>query len=301
MENEPYRSIVWPPLPGTGRSPAWTGQGFLVNGLKVPVLSYEIGKSGWDESLAEIHVTEVVADKPIVRASHEHTLSQLAQWLPNGDASTVLEIGCSSGNLLEAIRRTMPTVHVVGADYVRTTLEALAERIPEIPLIQLDLAQSPLPSGIFDGIVALNVLEHIEDDNEALRQIIRMLKPGGIAVIEVPAGAKLFDFYDKSVGHWRRYGLRELEERLIAAGFEIVSRSHLGFFVYPIFWLGKQKGRLLLNAPESEQREAVIRTMRIGRSSKLLRIAFSFEAVLRRFVFLPTGIRCLVTCRRPHS
>jgi SAM-dependent methyltransferase len=63
-------------------------------------------------------------------------------------------------------------------------------------LLHFDLRHCPLPDGSFDGVILLNVLEHIKEDAAALRQIARILKPGGIAAIEVPAGRGLYDIYD---------------------------------------------------------------------------------------------------------
>ena len=64
----------------------------------------------------------------------------------------------------------------------------------------------------------LNVLEHIEDDNEALMQAKRILKPGGILVLEIPAGPHLYDIYDKFLRHFRRYNLSGLTNQLQGIG-----------------------------------------------------------------------------------
>ena len=49
------------------------------------------------------------------------------------------------------------------------------------------------------------MLEHVEDDQAAIRQVYRILQPGGVAVIEVPAGPDLYDIYDRQLMHHRRY------------------------------------------------------------------------------------------------
>ena len=104
-----------------------------------------------------------------------------------------------------------------------------------------------------DAVVTLNVLEHIDDDERALRQIHRILKPGGLAVIEVPAGPQLYDVYDKLLMHHRRYTLCGLSRLARTVGFELLTQSHLGVFVYPAFWLVKQRNKRFLSEAEAIQ------------------------------------------------
>ena len=78
---------------------------------------------------------------------------------------------------------------------------------------------------VFDTVVYVNVLEHIEDDRGELALMHRALRPGGHACIFVPALSWLMSDHDRSIGHVRRYGRRELGEKARAAGFE-VERLH---------------------------------------------------------------------------
>lgn len=292
--------IHWPPLPGRQASPQWIGDSFVVEGQRLRVLSYECGASGWDESLAELIQLEIAPDKPIGQASRQHTLDELHRRITPEDQPTILEIGCGTGFLLEALKGTFPDACIVGADYMLSPLEDLADRLPGIPLVQFDVINSALPANCFDVIILLNVLEHIEDDEMAVTRLFEMLKPWGLLVIEVPAGPNLFDAFDRQVQHHRRYRMSGLTSLLISAGFSIENRSHLGFLVYPLFWLGKKKNRRLLAADDETQRRTTLSTMRRGSESQLLRWVFQLERRLRQFVYLPCGIRCLITCRKPQ-
>src|SRR5260370_23883823 len=89
-------------------------------------------------------------------------------------------------------------------------------------------------------MVLLNVLEHIEDGEEAARHIARMLKPGGVAVIEVPAVPELFDDYDRELKHFRRYQLQGISDVVERAGLKIERRNYLGALIYPAFYLAKK-------------------------------------------------------------
>jgi hypothetical protein len=84
-----------------------------------------------------------------------------------------------------------------------------------------------------------------------------------------------------------------------SCGFEVISRSHLGCFLYLPFRFVKKRNQKLLAAPEAEQKEVVTRSMRQASNNPLMHAIMRLEAVARKVLYLPVGIRCLVTCRRP--
>ncbi len=164
------------------------------------------------------------------------------------EQTTLLEVGCSSGFLLRELVEDWPQSLIIGSDYIAGPLHRLAASLATLPLLRFDLVECPLPSESLDAVVLLNVLEHIEDHEAATAQVARVLKPGGVAVIEVPAGPHLYDAYDKYLRHFRRYKLDELCRIVETAGLRIVERSHLGFLIYPVFALTKRRNRRALHA-----------------------------------------------------
>ena len=160
-----------------------------------------------------------------------------------------MDIGCSSGFFLKLLKNRMPQANIVGSDYVRGPLEALAVSMPDIPLVQFDLLNCRLPAASFDALVLLNVFEHIENDVAAAKEVFRLLKPGGVAVIEVPAGPHLYDVYDRMLMHHRRYDMLALLLMLQSAGFEIIERSP---------WFSSLSGIL----PCKEEKSAVVNCRR---------------------------------------
>ena len=72
-----------------------------------------------------------------------------------------------------------------------------------------------------DSVVCLNVLEHVDDDLQGLRNIHSALKPGGRAIILVPHGQEIFGTLDVALGHYRRYKHAELQERMESTGFRV--------------------------------------------------------------------------------
>jgi len=285
----------WPVPAGYSQQPIWTDQGFKLGDSVVPVLSYEVGSSGWSDGLTAFHEESAGANHFIDRASRGRALDQLGKHL-RVDAPVILEVGCSSGFMLQAMRERMPQALLIGSDYIRGPLEQLATTIPDVPLLQFDLADCPLPDSCVDAVVLLNVLEHIDEDAAAAQQLYRILKPGGVAVIEVPAGPTLYDVYDKLLLHFRRYSQKGLRRIFETAGFRPVDESHLGVFMYPGFWIVKQRNKRFLSHANAAQQQVVTQNIRETGASRILSAAMQLELTLGRRISYPFGIRCVLTC-----
>jgi SAM-dependent methyltransferase len=213
----------------------------------------------------------------------------------------MLEIGCSSGFLLGQLCKQFPQACVIGADVIKNALHNVANNIPNIPLLCFDLVHCPLPDNCCDVVILLNVLEHIENDTAAMRQICRILKPGGIAVLEVPAGAQLFDSYDAALLHFRRYSLAGLRNLVKLQGMHILSSSHLGCFLYPGFWLIKRFCEEKFVEIGVKQKEKVARHIKKTGNSKLYGLIMQIELMLGKYISYPFGIRCVMTCMKPKK
>ncbi|MCP4305550.1 MAG: methyltransferase domain-containing protein [bacterium] len=294
--------LVLPAPEDTGQDAVWTGDAFAVGSSRVRVLCYEVEASGWTDALTQLHEDVGGSDHFIDVASRNYALEEVARCL--GPApSTVLEIGCSSGFLLNALLERYPEHLVVGSDYTRGTLEALGQRLPHAPLVQFDLTRCPLPDGFADVTVLLNVLEHIEDDEAAVAHLFRITRPGGAVIIEVPAGSKLFDAYDRALMHFRRYDMRALVSLLERAGFVVERRSHLGFFLYPGFYVAKRRNQSRYSASSHADEQRVVEQgiAATQRSGVAMGWVMKAEGALRSRFSYPVGIRCLVTGRKPAS
>jgi SAM-dependent methyltransferase len=293
----------WPKVPGVEAQPVWTGRGFRVGDRAVAVLSFAAAESGWSDDLTTFHEESAGGSHPIDVASRSRAVGELVRLAQRCPRPTVLEAGSSSGFLLRDIRRALPEAQVIGSDFVAGPLERLAEEMPDIPLLQFDLTDCPLPSASVDAVVLLNVLEHIQDDAAALRQVQRILRPGGILVLEVPAGPELFDVYDRLLMHYRRYRMPELRKLVAANGLQVRSASHLGALIYPAFYLVKRWNKRYLSETAATQRSVVERDISTTRASfggLALKMVFALESALGQRVVWPVGIRCLITAEKPR-
>jgi ubiquinone/menaquinone biosynthesis C-methylase UbiE len=277
--------------------PIWAGNGFSVGDNFFPVLEYSSNAHGWTDDLTIMHEETAGSNHFIDQASRHHVLEQLRKYV-RGNTPVILEVGCSSGFMLRLIRDHLTDALVMGSDVVHGPLEKLAENLPNVPLFRFDLIHCPLPDNSVDAVVMLNVLEHIENDMAAIQQVYRILKPGGIAVIEVPAGPNLYDVYDKLLRHFRRYTLTGLCELVKKANFKIVEQSHLGFLMYPGFWLVKQRNKRFLSEDAAAHRQIVEKNIRDTGGSPLLKAIMHLELALGRWVSYPFGIRCLLSCTK---
>jgi SAM-dependent methyltransferase len=289
----------WPPLSNLGRTPVWVGNGFRIGSELSEVLSYGESESAWSDDLTAMHEAEASSSHPIDLASRTLAVRSMRELL-HRPRRIVLDIGCSSGFLIRNLQTRLPALSVFGADYLTGIVIKAARRNPGVPVLQFDLRKCPLPDGCVDGVTALNVLEHIDDDYRALNEIYRILAPQGIAHVEVPAGPACFDLYDEVLMHFRRYRLRELVAMVRKIGFEVRSATHLGFLIYPAFRLVKFGNRVRYSRlPLTTKKSVVKRHIKSTGSSLPMRIALSAELNLGRFLRFPFGIRAVMRLSKP--
>ncbi len=290
--------MKWPPLAPNEPAPVWTGRDFLIGTTRAPILRYHRTESGWTGDLTQMHEETAGENHFIDEASRKNAINSLSPILKQPDTA-ILEVGCSSGFLLEELQRKASHAFLVGSDFIESPLIKLAGRLRGIPIVQFDITKCPLPDSSFEGIVLLNVLEHIEDDLKALREVYRLLKPGGLAYIEVPAGPHLYDFYDKHLMHYRRYKAKDLRLLAEKAGFTVERSSHLGFFIYPSFAMVKKRNRQREERmTDAERKSKVCGQIKQSRGSLILHALMSVELAIGKYITYPTGIRCVMTLKK---
>jgi SAM-dependent methyltransferase len=174
--------------------------------------------------------------------------------LPIQPGTRLLDLGCGAGrHAFEAARRGAEVV-ALDADQgelqrVCATAAAMAEageiQAPAgIIATAADATRMPFEDGIFDFVIAAEVLEHIPADQGAINEISRVLRPGGIAAVTVPAWlpervcwALSDDYHNVPGGHVRIFTRRELEIKLGRAGLVIGAHHHAHALHSPYWWL----------------------------------------------------------------
>lgn len=287
------------PLPapkGSSSAPEWDGKSFVVGDVHTPVLEYSENFAGWSDDLTALHEEAAGEAHPIDVASRWNAINEVRKSMQSGNP-VIMEIGCSSGFLIRDLVVEFPSACVIGSDVVKDPLYRLATRLPGVPLIRFDLLQCPLPDQSVDVLIMLNVLEHIEDDVGALQRAFNLLKPGGVLIVEVPAGKYLYDAYDAELQHFRRYRAPEIADKLTSVGFLLRRRSHLGFLLFPAFAVVKLRNK----RAQRRDRAAVVRSQAASTaSSSLVKLAMQLETRYLSRIRLPCGIRALATAQRPR-
>lgn len=156
----------------------------------------------------------------------------------------VLDAGCGTGHFtLELIEEGYSVTAIDRDDslisFLKSILETNKNDLKNISCkcLCMDIADMwSLGMGRFDTVVMLDVLEHIENDLEALKASYYVLKRGGRIVLSVPAHPVLYSKRDEVMGHFRRYRKKELEEKMKMAGFKVLEIRFWNFIgVLPYF------------------------------------------------------------------
>jgi SAM-dependent methyltransferase len=150
----------------------------------------------------------------------------------------------------------------------------------------------PYEDSSFDLVTALDVVEHLDDDTAGLQEMRRVLRPGGRAMLFVPAFMFLWGVQDDVSHHRRRYTLSTLRAAVGAAGFEVERATYANIsFFGPILL-----GRLLMRA--TGLRPASENNINVSALNGVLGRLFGAESSLLRRMNFPFGVSAICVARR---
>lgn len=144
----------------------------------------------------------------------------------------VLDAGAGQGTFSRTLEER--GFSVTSSDAAPEACAVLAERVRG-PVVQGSLPRLPFPDGSFDTVVAGEVLEHLGDDREGVRELARVLRPGGVLAASVPANPAWFGRSDVWAGHARRYTRERLLAILAGAGLRVEDCRAWGFPVSSLY------------------------------------------------------------------
>jgi SAM-dependent methyltransferase len=197
----------------------------------------------------------------------------------------ILEPGCGTGGDFPMLTRHG---RLYAIDCEEDALRFAAGRGLKVELARGSLPdQIPFGNRLFDLIIMTDVLEHLENDAEALAALRPRLKPGGWLLLTVPALRWLWSEHDVTHHHRRRYHARELVSRLSATGYTICYLSHYNFVLFPIIAGVRLSHRMLYRGQARGRHDLAMPSFM---TNMILTHIFSSERHLLRFVQVPLGV-----------
>jgi SAM-dependent methyltransferase len=211
------------------------------------------------------------------------------------ELQTFLEIGCGTGFALRSVRAAFPHAELMGSEIIADGIPYAASRVPAAQFFQMDARNIPFRDH-FDVIGAFDVIEHIDEDEEVLREIGAALRPGGGLVLAVPQHPSLWSPHDVYTRHVRRYTKSGLVRKVERAGFEVVRSTSFVSLLLPLMLLSRLRLRRVDPRAERDPVNAARVSPLLGTA---LHPIMRFEsALIRAGVSFPIGGSLLLVARK---
>jgi len=201
-----------------------------------------------------------------------------------------LDIGCGAGSNLRSLG-SAGLYKTVGLDRSFYAL-SLAERKVKLPLINGDINNMPIRLNSVGLIIAFDVIEHIDNDLNAIRELHQVLTKGGLLILTVPAFNFLWGIQDVVTGHKRRYSRKEITNKLKVIGFDLLKSSYFNFFLFFPILMARRMIHLLGLKIESENE------VNFPFINFLLKAIFSVEVHMLKYFSFPFGVSILCIAKK---
>jgi len=203
---------------------------------------------------------------------------------------SAVDIGCGTGSNLRVLG-SVGLHKVVGLDRSLYAL-SLAKKKVDLPFISGDINNLPIRSNSVGLIIALDVIEHIDNDLNAIRELYQVLRKGGILILTVPAFNFLWGLQDVVTGHKRRYSKKEIMEKLREARFDILKSSYFNFFLFFPILFARRLVHLFGLKIRSENE------INLPLINFLFKAVFSLEVYVLKYLSFPFGVSILCIAKK---
>jgi len=200
-----------------------------------------------------------------------------------------LDIGCGAGsNLVTLVSEGLDAIGLDRSIYALTLIRSKRE----VPLLAGDLNDLPIKTRSVGLVIAMDILEHLQDDAKGITELYRVLSEGGIIIVTVPAFNFLWGTQDIVTGHIRRYSRRQITKKLRAGGFDVLKSSYFNFFLFFPILIARRIVRLLNLKIRSENE------VNFSLLNSILKTLFSVEVYLLKYMSFPFGVSILCIARK---
>lgn len=199
-----------------------------------------------------------------------------------GGPLAILDAGCGTGGTLATLQNFGKVFAI--DPFPEAATYCASRGFPRIA--QASVTALPFPASSFDLITSLDVIEHVDDDRAALTELFRVLKPGGVLMLTVPACMCLWSGHDVALHHKRRYSAAELRGKVMGSGFRVARLTSFNSILFPPVaavrmarrWLGIDRA-----SSDSDKLPAPA-------VNELLYLVMDIEAKLLRSLNFPVGV-----------
>lgn len=228
------------------------------------------------------------------RALHGHASDQLARGLSPARPGGILDAGCGTGGFIKRVAADFPDRVFTGLDYSALACDLARRRCPGNRIEQGSVTELPFADAEFAAVVSLDVLVQIDDRARALAEFHRVLRPGGVLVVNAAAYRWLRSYHDDACQARHRYTRPELAGQVRAAGFEILTATYWNLIPLPLIVAKRKLFRGFSDTSDVKLYPAPVEAAMSG--------AMACErAWLRRVGPLPAGCSVLVAARKPDA
>lgn len=251
------------------------------------------------EDYADLYALE--ADFWWFAGMREITAALLDAVCAPGPDRVILDAGCGTGGMLAWLKRYAGQGQVVGLDLVSEALHFCHERQHQY-LAQASVTDLPFADASFDLVTSFDVLVQVPRegaDEQAMREMYRVLRPGGIAFARVAAYEWMWSEHDEALGTQRRYELGELVTKMERAGFRVLRATYANSLLLPIAALR----RLALKPLGLAERGSDVKPLPPERRwlNQALRRVLRSEAQWLRWSALPAGLSAICVAQKPRG
>jgi SAM-dependent methyltransferase len=212
-----------------------------------------------------------------------------------GGWQDILEVGCGTGGNFELLDKFGRTI---GVD-LPEALKWCAKR-GFGGLIASRAEALACHSAAFDTVLCLDVMEHLDDDLVAMREMFRVCRPGGHLLLTVPAYNFLWSEHDEALSHRRRYSRKDLEKVVLQAGFRPLRLTHaITFLFFPIVFF--RLGQRLMARFRAKVRPAVAYLQMPNFLSSFFVSLLRVESWLLKRFDLPFGVSLICLAQKPKE
>jgi SAM-dependent methyltransferase len=214
----------------------------------------------------------------------------------------ILDAGCGTGGNLKWLRKYADSGDITGLDFERDALQFCRQNYHP-RLVQATATHLPFASESFDLVTSFDVLVQIPGeaaDESAMREMFRVLRPGGFAFVRCAAYEWMRSGHDEALSTQRRYHLRQLAARLHSAGFMVHRATYANTLLFPVAALRRLICKRLGLADSGSDVKPL--APHLQWLNALLKIPLLLEAyLLRHSINLPFGLSAICIVQKPDS